>query len=255
MKISVVIVNHNTPKLVRDCLASLRRYLKMPLEVIVVNNGADRYRGAREAVIDLGDNPGFGASNNVGAGQATGNILWFLNSDTLLADDSIEKVFEYVARHEDAGIVTPLLYRDAKCHTLQSDFYAKRQTLGTLLTRRAKPKINLKSGDFMPVDVVVGASMVARREVFEKLGGFDERIFMYLEDDDLCYRARKAGYRVGIYTGARVVHWRGGSIRSHRQRKRLYYQSQNYFWRKHYGIMAMWLMRMIRWPLKCVKTI
>ena len=250
MKISVIIVNHNTSGLVRDCVASLRRHVKPLPEIIVVNNGTDRYRDKSVKVINLDHNIGFGASNNMGAQKATGDILWFLNSDTLLVDGSMILFFEYVAHHKDVGVATPLLYRETECRILQSDFYAKRQTLVTLLGRRAKPKVSIEHQDLVPVDVVVGASMVMRREVFEKLGGFDAQIFMYMEDDDLCYRAQKAGYKVGVFTGARVVHLRGGSISKNRDRKKLYYQSQNYFWRKHYGIFSMWLMRILRWPLK-----
>lgn len=260
MKVSVIIVNHNTPGLVATCIGTLNKHLPAHLlEVIVVNNGDDKFFGRNTAgsprVLNLKKNLGFGASNNKGATMASGDILWFLNSDALVIDGSIFGLFTFVEQDKTVGIVTPLLYRNQSCHKLQDDFYANRQTLGALVIRRAKPRINLENSIFLAVDVVVGASMVMRREVFEELGGFDEKIFMYLEDDDLCFRAQKAGYKVGVFTKARVVHLHGQSIKSNRRRKKLYYESQNYFWRKHYGMLKMWLMRFLRWPLKFVKTI
>ena len=259
MKTSVIIVNHNTPKLTADCVASLRRHLGSAVEIIIVSNGRDAYRPNEKEVpiktIELGKNIGFGASNNRGVREATGDILWFLNTDTLVVDITVGNLLHFISRHKDIGMVTPLLFNDRQCRRLQSDFMARRQTLGNLLLRRAQPKFNIDGREFIEADVIVGASMLMRREVFEELGGFDEKIFMYLEDDDLCFKAQKAGYRVGVYTKARVVHLQGQSIKSNRRRKRLYYESQNYFWRKHYGVAMMWLMRALRWPLKFAKTI
>src|SRR3990167_5311727 len=259
MKTSVIVVHHNTPKLTTNCVASLRRHLGSAVEIIVVNNGRDAYRPAGKEVpikiIELGENIGYGASNNRGAEIAKGDILWFLNPDTRVVDGSMDKLLRFISSRNDVAAVSPLLYNDGQCRHLQPDFIARRQTIGNLLLRRAQSKLNIDGQEFINADVIVGASMVMRREVFEELGGFDEKIFMYLEDDDLCYRAQKAGYRVGVYTKARVVHLQGQSIKSNKKRKRLYYESQNYFWRKHYGVAMMWLMRVLRWPLKFAKTI
>jgi len=261
MKVSIVIVNHNTPVLTERCVHSLKRNLaQITYEVIIVNNGGQNYSLRRSThgkfrVYNLDHNPGFGASNNFGARHARGDILWFLNSDAMIIDDSIKQTFNFLKINRRVGIVSPMLYLDTAGRKLQKDFSARRQTLGTLLLRQARPILNLQHGEFAQSDVVAGASMVLRRAVFDALGGFDEKIFMYLEDDDLCYRAQKAGYRVGVYTKARAVHLQGQSIKSNKRRKRLYYQSQNYFWRKHYGVAMMWLMRALRWPLKFAKTI
>jgi GT2 family glycosyltransferase len=94
---------------------------------------------------------------------------------------------------------------------------------------------------------------VVRADLFRRLGGFDERIDMYMEDDDLCYRARKAGFRTGIATEIAVVHLKGQSIQSNRRRKRLYYKSQVYYWRKHHGLVASLVMRLFRLPWRFVQ--
>src|SRR3972149_8400569 len=103
MKTSVIIVNHNTPKLTADCVASLRRHLGSAVEIIIVSNGRDAYRPNEKEVpiktIELGKNIGFGASNNRGVREATGDILWFLNTDTLVVDITVGNLLHFISRH------------------------------------------------------------------------------------------------------------------------------------------------------------
>jgi GT2 family glycosyltransferase len=128
---------------------------------------------------------------------------------------------------------------------IQEDYHANFQTLRTLVFRDTRSLVDLGQ-DYFKVDMVVGASLIIRRELFKKLNGFDQRIFMFMEDDDLCLRATKAGYGVAIYTKASLVHLQGKSISDNRKRKALYYASQDYFWRKHRGIIRYSLMRALR---------
>ncbi len=97
--------------------------------------------------------------------------------------------------------------------------------------------------------------MMMKRNIFEKVEGFDENIFMYLEDDDLCKRISELGYKNAILATAKVIHKEGSSINKNKDRKKLYYASQTYFWRKHNGFLPTLLMRIMRWPYKLFKTL
>jgi hypothetical protein len=76
---------------------------------------------------------------------------------------------------------------------------------------------------------------------------------MYMEDDDLCYRAHTAGYVTLIASQVPIVHLQGQSIKKNRERKQLYYRSQVYYWQKHYGYLPTLAMRLLRWPIKMIK--
>ena len=248
MNLSIVIVNYNTPELVYDCLKSIRQQIAGPCELIVVDNASSQpvvpsLLGEGVTYLPLPKNLGFGGGNNAGAKLATAKYLWFLNSDTWLPDGSYVDLLAFMDSHPDFAVCSPLLYLDPGCRQLQPDFYARFQSFRTLLTRQVRPLLQLHE-PFQKVDLVVGAALMIRRERFEAIGGFDEQIFMYMEDDDLCYRAGA----VAVVTTARIVHLQGSSISVNARRKRLYYVSQTYFWRKHYGWVKTVLMRLLRAP-------
>ena len=253
MKLSIVIVNYNTPELVYACLESIARYVREPHQVIVVDNASTHAPDPSRLPIGtvylpLPRNIGFGGGNNAGAKLAIGEYLWFLNSDTLLPDDSHTEMVRFMDQHLEYSVASPLLFLDPECRILQPDFYAYFQSLWTLLTHIVRPTLDL-SQPYQTVNLVVGAALMIRRGRFAEIGGFDEQIFMYMEDDDLCYRAGKAA----IVTGARVIHLQGSSISVNSERKQLYYASQKYFWQKHYGLGKTLLMRLLRAPYILLK--
>lgn len=267
MKLSIIIINYNTPNLVYDCVKSVVKHLRnVSYEIIVVDNGSQEELRIRNdelgkilpafnfQLLTLKTNLGFGAGNNAGAKKAKGDILWFLNSDTLLVDDSIKRLFEFLDQNKNVGIASPIVYNDVECRNIQPFFFAKFQSLGNLIIRRNRPKTNFSENEYFETDVVVGASLITRKEIFNKLGGFDENIFMFFEDDDLCFRAKKMGYRVAVYCQSQIVHLQGKSISKNSSRKKLYYTSQTYFWKKHYGLLPTLIMRIIRWPYKLIKA-
>ncbi len=106
------------------------------------------------------------------------------------------------------------------------------------------------SRDLYPVDWVSGAAMVVRKSVFTQIGGFDENFFMYFEDIDLCWRAKQRGWQVAVYPKISLIHFVGQSAGGFKQRKKYYYQSQDYFFKKHYGQPAMYILKIFRWPYR-----
>lgn len=261
MKLSVIIINYNSKSLLSNCLDSLEKWADDCIdEIIVVDNNSTKekleqkdfqeYQKVR--FFGLDQNLGFGAANNYAIKKATNKYLLLLNPDTLLVDDSVKKMLQFYSSRKNIGALTCLLYgSDSK--TLQKSFFGKFQSLFSITIRRYNfQKIDF-SKDFMPTDIVTGACLMIEKRLFEKLGGFDEKFFMYLEDDDLCRRLINQKYQNGVYVKAKIIHLEGKSSESDAQKKIFYYKSQDYYWSKHNGITATILMKIIRWPYKTVK--
>jgi GT2 family glycosyltransferase len=222
--LSVVIVNWNTRELIRNCLASLARHLLgVDHEVIVVDNAS--HDGSPEMIaadfpdvrlIRNAENVGFGAANNQAMRLARGKWFLLLNSDTELVDDSVARLFARVRTAPGLGVAhCRLRFPDGRLQHSAYRFPSVRLALfeGTgiykLLPRRAGAILLGGYWDYedeRDVDWVAGAFMLLPREVFAQTGGFDERLFMYGEDLEWCYRIRDLGWRIRYYPDAALVH-------------------------------------------------
>lgn len=230
MELSIIFVNWNSLAFLRDCLASVYEHLKnVSFEVIVVDNaspegGVDSLK--REfpdiAIIESRVNLGFAGANNIGFRHAKGNYLLFLNPDTKLTGPAIQIMLDRLKALPDAGIVG--------CKLLNTDLSIQTsciQTFPTILNQLFDveylqlrwPGVSLWniaplfSNDSRPreVEVISGACMLVRREVFERAGMFSEDYFMYAEDIDLCSKVKRLGFR-NYYVGqAELVHHGGKS--------------------------------------------
>lgn len=263
--LSLIIVNFNTSNLVYDCLKSIKKHLDLNYEVIIVENSPEPGKRIQDTdiskimpstnyrLLTTNYNAGFGSANNLGAKNAKGKYLLLLNPDTLIVDDSIQKMHDFIYQHNEIGALSCLLYNDIECKKMQKNFFGRFQSLGGLTVRRNNyQKIDL-SKEFFYADIVTGADLMIKKETFDQAEGFDEKIFMYLEDDDLCKRLINLGYKNAVLNTARIIHLEGQST-NNTTRKKHYYESQNYYWRKHNGLFATVLMRIIRWPIKILKT-
>ncbi len=260
MELSIVIVNYNTPTLVYNCIKSINKFLDISYEIIVVDNGSTKKIDPKKlstylhtTYLPLTSNRGFGAGNNAGSKLAKGRYIFFLNSDTILVDNSVEIMLNFYKSQNKIGALTCLLYR-SKNGSIQKRFYGNSQSFSRLLFRHDYfKKIDQKNG-FFNAEIVTGAALMIKRTLFIKLKGFDENFFMYLEDDDLCKRLVDLGYRNGVLNTAKIIHFEGKSS-NNLTKRRYYYKSQNYYWKKHYGFFAMIFMRSIRIPYKIVQFI
>ena len=258
MSFSIIIISYNTKKLLINCLNSIfNNFKNNPCEIIIVDNASND--GSAEFIkssypsvllVENKENNGFGAANNRGAKIAQGDILFFLNPDTLIQDDVFQKIVEVFAADPGVAIAAPqLVLADGSA---QSWAYGWDRGIWEALTNKFKnrePSHQLNNSA-LKVDWVSGAALIIRREIFEKIGGFDEKFFMYFEDRDLCERVRKIGYRVVVLPGKKVIHLGGKSLNESQKRKGLYYQSQNYYWQKKYGFFVSLALRLVRWPYK-----
>lgn len=259
IELSIIIVDYNCRQYIKKCIESISRFLNDNYEIIVVdNNSLENFTAEYEKLnkqvktFYLKENKGFGAANNFGAKQARGKYLLLLNPDTYLVDNSICSAISFLNFHPEIGAMTCLLYQDDE-KTLQNNFFGNFQNLLTLIFKR-KLSISPET-EYFYTDIVTGAALFIERKKFNQIHGFDENIFMYLEDDDLCKRLVKCGYKNAVYKKAKIIHLEGKSFKNNKTKKRMYYKSQNYYWKKHKGLIASLLMCFLRLPKKIKNTI
>lgn len=249
MKLSIIILNYKKPQLTLACIDSLYKYFsnefeKDQFELIIVDNHSEddslvllenekkQKKYANFKLVANNQNAGFSKGCNLGASKARGEYLLFLNNDTLIADKGILDMIKYLESNSAVGVLGGRLQNpDGSAQFSVGKFTTPIEVFFLLLgvqrfTRPANPK------QVTPVDWVKGALFMIRKDIFEKLGGFDENIFMYTEDMELCYRVKKAGYGVAFFPHIRVIHDEHGSANRTFAIVNIY-QNLLYFYKKH----------------------
>jgi N-acetylglucosaminyl-diphospho-decaprenol L-rhamnosyltransferase len=229
--VSVVIVSYETRDLLARCLTALAADAgrTATVETIVVDqasrDGTAAWLAAEHPdvrLVVLPENLGFGTGNNRGASLAAGRWLLLLNSDAFVRPGAIDELVRFADAHPAAGAVGPrLLWPDGRlqrsCRRFPTVF---RLATEYLYLRKLAPRSRALNGFYCGefahdaprrVDWVTGACLLMRRELFERLGGFDEAFFLYSEEVDLLYRASRLGAETWYDPAAEVVHVWGGT--------------------------------------------
>ena len=256
LDVSVVIVNYKVRDLLRDCLRSLEHDLgKLRGEVWVVDNASGD--GSVEMVraefpwvrlIPNQQNVGYGAANNQAIRQARGRYILVLNPDTKLPPGAILDTVAEMEQQPDIGALGPKLVLadgtlDKACRrSFPSPEVAFYRLFGLAKLFPNHPRfarynlLNVDEDTAIDVDSVVGAFMLVRREVVERVGMFDEAFRMYGEDLDWAYRIKEAGWRVRYHPDVVVLHYKGQSSRQRPASSiRAFYEAMHIFYDKHYA--------------------
>jgi GT2 family glycosyltransferase len=259
MDVTVIIINWHSRDYLLGCLESLyaRTRRSVSMEVVVADNGS--YDGCEEALRaafphvafrQLGRNRGFAAANNLAARGGRGRYVLLLNPDIEVLTDAVGAMVRFLDAHrgwDAAGCRLECADGSIQLTCARAFPSPRAQLCSLLMLDRLFPRLEAFSSvemaywdhrDERDVACLSGACMMVRREVFERLGGFDERLFMYAEDVDLCYRIRCGGGRIRYLAGERMVHYGGGSTsRGGRTHFAALMQKESniYFMRKHFG--------------------
>lgn len=258
MKLAIQIVNFRSRHYLDKCLFSIVETLPdgVEVEILLVNNDeislekiADKLREkATLKVQEIGKNIGFGRAHNAGFGASQGDVVLFLNPDTVILPGALQALLD-VFEDQRTGIAGPLLVDSAG--KVDPDCFGNKwsllSTVGKKIFGRGGSPISA-SKEIFETDWVSGGAMMVRRSIFEKIGGFDENFFMYFEDVDFCLRAKKQGALVAVNPKARIFHESGKSFESEREKKALYYASQDHYARKHSGRIGAGLVKLLRLP-------
>lgn len=249
--ISIIIVNHRADRILGECVAAAASVETGPSrEIIIVDNPAgtapkpiDIPPIVRLIRIPVTRRIGFGAACNIGTEEARGRYLVFLNPDVVVDPDAMEQLLRGLSEYEGAEIaVGRLTGSDGAFQVTCRRFPTPTNLLfshGSILYRLSRKR----RGDYMlpdydevtEVDWGAAAMMMISKEWFDRLSGFDERFFMYLEDTDLCRRLRHEDGKVVYVPRARGVHQWGYSTRPYRFRRILWHHRSlwRYFCKHH----------------------
>ena len=268
---SIIIVTYNSSSCIGACLGPLLNI--SDVELVVVDNDSKDGTSAKlqkdfpqVTLIALQDNIGFGRACNIGLAASCGSFILFLNPDTIARGGAIRTLIQFFEEHPRVGIIGGRLI-DPSGRPLQSmgdtpsltdlvldkplAWLAKRvgsqgffrRMLGRCSTKFCMPQ------EAEPVAWVSGAFLCCRRSILDKIGGFDEKFFLYYEDVDLCLRVTQAGWEVWHVPEAVVEHQSGASFGGDlNKQKEVYYANQYYFFRKHFGRLvafALWVLQSI----------
>jgi len=222
----VIVVSADSGPSLRECV---RRLLAstLSMELILVDNDSldgvpqaierAHAHDARLKVVYNRKNIGFGPAVNVGARQANGSVLLVLNPDCLLQEDDLRRLLDLSASRPKAGLIGAVVCDEngrPDPASWRRDPLLSR-SLNTMFGRSGE-KVNMEQeipAEVIEVEAVSGALMMLTREMFQRLGGFDEKYFLHCEDLDLCRRVRDIGYQVLLAGDVRVVHGKGSSSR------------------------------------------
>jgi N-acetylglucosaminyl-diphospho-decaprenol L-rhamnosyltransferase len=261
--VSVVVVNYNTGHLLEQMFAALEAARgRLHLQVIIVDNASRdgsaeivRKRCPGVELIENSTNLGFARANNLALPRVRGRYILLLNTDALVASDTLQKTVEFMDAHPEYGVLgVKLVGPDGKlqpsCRYFPTpwNLFVISNRIGEWLSRRFFPGTRLvddMSWDHASVrecDWVPGCYYLVRREVIDRVGLFDPRFFLYYEEVDHCRAVRQAGWRVIYYPFTQVVHIGGESAKSEPlltqsagQILPLHIESQLLYFRKHYG--------------------
>jgi len=230
MELSIIIVNWNSLSLLRTCLASIYKHIRGgSFEVIVVDNASreDDIDSLKERFPDVvtiksAVNLGFAGANNLGFKRSSGDYLLFLNPDTEVIGDAVHEMLRRSGTLPDAGVIgCKLLNTDGSVQTscIQKFPTIPNQLIDFEYLRLRWPNCSLwdigplfaKSDKPVSVEIISGACMLLKRDVFERAGMFTEDYFMYAEDWDLCYKVASLGLRNYYVGNAEVIHHGGQS--------------------------------------------
>ncbi len=284
IELSIVIVSYNTKDLLKECIESIYKNSKdLSFEIIVVDNnssdGSPKMVSENFKDVILIKNPknlGFSTANNTGVKKTSGKYVLFLNSDTLVKQNSLKYMVKFMDEHKDTGAATcKLLMPNGKiddashrgfptpwnafCHFLGlSKVFAKSRLFGGY---------NLTYLDFdktHEVDALAGAFMMVRRESGEKVGWWDEDYFFYGEDLDFCFMLKQNNWKIYYVPEVSILHYKGVSgglkkiskhlttadVKTRKNARIERFRAMRIFYKKHYEQKYPWIVtRLVYWGI------
>lgn len=252
--LSIIYVYYNTPEEIKSSINSLTSALgKISYEIVIVNNASvkafpkELRNLSNIKIIINNENYGYGNGLNQGVGVANGKYLLLVNPDIEFKPNSIKYLLDKIEKKSEIGVIGPQLI-DRKGKVLQSisgmPYLPKALIIFSFIGRiwRHNPILkeyhnaNLDRDMEQYVDVIGGACMIVRRSLFNNIGGFDDRFFMYFDEADFCFRIKKVGYKILYLPKAKVIHLIGRSTQNKEWIRTTFEQSRFKFFKKYHGL-------------------
>ncbi|MGO4770132.1 glycosyltransferase family 2 protein [Flavobacterium sp. W22_SRS_FK3] len=254
MHLSVIILNYNVRYFLEQCVLSVQEALAaIDGEVIVVDNNSDddscqmmKNRFPEVKLIQNKENSGFPKGNNLGVEQAKGKYICILNPDTVVSEDTFSKILAFAEKQDNLGIIGCKLidgtgnFLPESKRGIPTPWVAFTKIFGLYKVFPNQRLFNqyyaqhLKENQTGKVDILVGAFMVMKRDLYLEIGGFDEDCFMYADDIDLSYSVLQKQKNNYYFHETSVIHYKGEStVKDGRYMKR-FQEAMEFFYEKHF---------------------
>lgn len=253
MDLSIIIINYNTSKYTINCIESIVNTISDSInyEIILVDNCSEitdlqnleeqikKYN--RLKLIKSPTNSGFGGGNTIGATVAEGRFLAFVNNDTLLVNDCFSILIDAMESNPSYGVCSPQSFKENGDFLPTIDHFTSpsKELFGRAFLEFINPKRYPKRKQIYSKpqrgQFVSGSFMVFRKEDFDKIGGFDTKIFLYQEETDICKRLLKINKYAYLIPEAKFIHFHGASTKKSIAIKTELKLSTLYVIKKHYG--------------------
>ena len=233
-----VILNWNRADLTARCIESVIHHNPATRIVVVDNGSSDESVSLLSQlfpavkIIENGKNLGFGAGNNPGMKYALehgADYVWLLNNDVTVQSNSLEAMLVKFDEDPETGIVGSAIYEMESPNQLLA-------LGGGIITPGRSYAVHCSDSSRLPdISYITGSSMLIKAEVLKETGLFDEKIFMYWEDADLCFRVRAAGYKIAVASESKILHANGASSKDSALKSYYIFKSGLYFQKKHFS--------------------
>ena len=254
MQLSVIILNYNVRFFLELCVLSVQNAIQnIDAEIIVIDNKSQddscsmmKQRFPNVKLIENKENSGFPKGNNVGVAVAKGEYICILNPDTVVAEDTFTKALAFAKKQKNIGIVGVKLidgtgnFLPESKRGIPTPFVAFTKITGLY---KIFPKTfgkyyaqHLSENETGQVEILVGAFMFMKRDLYNEIGGFDENCFMYSDDIDLSYMALKKGKSNYYFHETSVIHYKGESTIKDGAYMKRFQEAMNFFYIKHFQV-------------------
>jgi GT2 family glycosyltransferase len=254
MQLSIIILNYNVRYFLELCVLSVQNGIQdIDAEIIVIDNNSQddscemmKKRFPNIKLIENKENSGFPKGNNIGVAAAKGEYICILNPDTVVAEDTFSKVLAFAKKQKELGIVGVKLidgtgnFLPESKRGIPTPFVAFTKITGLY---KILPKTfgkyyaqHLSENQTGKVDILVGAFMLMKRDLYLEIGGFDENCFMYSDDIDLSYMALKKGKSNYYFHETSVIHYKGESTVKDETYMKRFQEAMNFFYQKHFRV-------------------
>jgi GT2 family glycosyltransferase len=256
MQLSVIILNYNVRYFLEQCVLSVQNALEnIDGEIIVVDNNSQddscemiKRRFPNVKLLKNNENLGFPKGNNLGVAHAQGEYICILNPDTVIAEDTFVKVLAFAKKQADLGIVGCKLIDGTGNFLPESkrgvptpfvaftkitglyQLFPKSKTFGKYYAQ------HLSENQTGKVDILVGAFMFMKRDLYLEVGGFDEDCFMYSDDIDLSYMMLQKGKFNYYFHETTVIHYKGESTIKNEMYMKRFQEAMLFFYKKHFKV-------------------
>lgn len=249
-KLSVIIVAYNSEEFIGKCIKSLIRFLPENSEIIAIDNNSQddtlnelKKFQTKIRILNSKINLGFAKAANLASKNATGEFFLILNPDTEIESNIFNELINFYQSNENTGIVSPKLIMP----TGKVQAIIKKEP--TILGAFKEFVLGIKNAYsfYVPlvnqpttVEVIYGAAVLIKKDLFEKINGYSEKFFIYYEDVDLCKRVRSLGKKIYYYPKVEVKHLVGGT-KSEIDKNKLNFESSI----KYHGLLTVIILQLI----------